>query len=252
MSGLKIETGGVGLSIDVFLYSDMYRDIEVYVKHPTFYNTCFTQRVVRFKGAKQIKLLLPFTPKNGVFIVARDYKSKEPVKIVKHKLSHLDTKIRALPKGNKYLNEFIQHAFNFCLRASFLPTGYYNSKNIRIHYVDKLTQKNKDGITVDTNSPARVNSATKIIEGSKDFFAPRTVSGRFAIICHEFAHVYMNNVASSEIEADRNAAMIYLGLGFPRADLINVWADTYKMFDTKQNRNRLNRYMQYVRDFDGM
>ena len=248
---LRIKTYGLPVAVDVWLHSENFQEVEIYAKHPTYINTCYTQRVVKFKGNHHVKLLLPVSHEKGVIVVARNNKTKKStVKISRYQLSHLETKISVLPKDNKYLFEFINHAIDFCSRASFLPTGNYNSKNIRITYVDSLKVKNDEGKMVQSTSPARVNSHTKIIEVSKAFFKNRTIAGRFAVVCHEFAHVYMNNVTSSEFEADKNAAMIYLGLGFPRADLITVWADIYSAFDTKQNRQRMERYMSYVKSYD--
>lgn len=247
-----IKTYGIPVAINLNVHSDSLQEVEVFAKHPSFHNTCFTQRILQFKGDKFVKILLPVSPKEGVTIVARNYHTKKEggISVKNCELAHLDTKIHALPKNNKYLWEFINHGIDFCLRASFLPQGYYNSKNIKIYYTNFLKNKDENGNIINTSSPARVNSDTKIIEMSRNFFKYRTVAERFAVLCHEFAHVYMNNVASSEIEADRNAAMIYLGLGFSRVDLINIWADIYKAYDSKENRKRIDNYMMYIKQYD--
>ena len=87
---------------------------------------------------------------------------------------------------------------------------------------------------------------------AQTYFKELTVSERFAILCHEFAHVFLNVNPTDEFEADKHAAMIYLGLGFPRVDLISAWYKVYKNANNKMNNQRHDKFMQYVKNFDNI
>jgi hypothetical protein len=48
---------------------------------------------------------------------------------------------------------------------------------------------------------------------------------RFAILCHEFSHFYVNDNMDDESEADINGLLIYLGLGYPRIEGYQAFLD---------------------------
>ena len=63
---LRIKTYGLPVAVDVWLHSENFQEVEIYAKHPTYINTCYTQRVVKFKGNHHVKLLLPVSHEKGV------------------------------------------------------------------------------------------------------------------------------------------------------------------------------------------
>ena len=95
MGRVKIFTNKMPMAINVVVRSDEFRDLQIYVKHPTYVNTALTNRILpRFRGEKKIKLLLPITPEN-IEIVVRDAHSKDefqPKIISYEKKNELDLK----------------------------------------------------------------------------------------------------------------------------------------------------------------
>ena len=75
---------------------------------------------------------------------------------------------------------------------------------------------------------------------------------RMAILLHEFAHYYLNDIMEDEIEADRHSLNIYMALGYPRIDAYNVYLDVFANAPTELNKDRYaelnklfsNNYMQ--------
>ena len=63
---------------------------------------------------------------------------------------------------------------------------------------------------------------------------------RIAILLHEFAHFYLNEVMEDEVEADRNSLILYMGMGYPRIDAYNVYLDVFEETPTEQNLERYN------------
>jgi len=252
---VDIPINNVPCTLNVVVGSYQYRDCQIYVKDVNMANTAYSNRVIRFKGIKKFKLPLPIAPKT-VTLVARDEKTKDEttVKILKVDKSHLETKIIAFNKNNPLVKEFVLHARDFCIRATYLGLGKYNSKqgNIKFVYVDKLYFEDENGVKRESKSPARINGNTGIIEIAKFYFKDFTIAGRFAILCHEYAHFYENNKIKDEMEADYNSAMIYLGLGFPRVDLLSTWCKVYNQADTPENRARYEKFVNYVENFDKM
>jgi hypothetical protein len=100
------------------------------------------------------------------------------------------------------------------------------------------------------NTPARINKHTGIIQVSKKKFLKYTIPMRMAILLHEFSHYYLNTNIKNETEADLNALIIYLGLGYPRIDAYNVFTTVFAVSDNVANRDRLNIIDDFIRKFD--
>lgn len=115
----------------------------------------------------------------------------------------------------------------------------------RIHYKDVI--RDDDGRELST--PARINSRTGIIEISRKHYMGYTVPGRKAINWHEFAHLWMNKNQSDEIEADKNAITIYLGMGNPTIEAYNVFLKVFKNTASNLNRKRYDELNSFIRNF---
>jgi hypothetical protein len=81
-----------------------------------------------------------------------------------------------------------------------------------------------------------------------------------AILLHEFSHFYLNAEINDETEADKNALMIYLGLGYPRIEACEAFLDTFIKSSqgptplTEEqlavNSRRYNIIHKYIQDFE--
>ena len=173
--------------------------------------------------------------------------------------------------------EFVLLAQRFSEDASILSTGHmtmggwmpyscYGSEatgRVKIHYYDCLydTQKyitdprtgqmalNKNfGRMVTT--PMRTDAETGVIEVSKRFITNYTVPMIMAILCHEFCHYFVNTKAEDEIEADRNALIIFLSLGYSKIAAYKAFIEVFKNADSKLNRERNRQIKEFIDNFD--
>lgn len=240
-----VELHKIPCTLDVTLATNEFVNVELYAKSLDFENTAYSLRWHRFKGVKTFKVMLPIAPEK-VEIVAREKgtRNDRKIQIKSIEKKHLPTKYRYLQGKSPYLKEFLEHAKNFCERASYLPAGQYNSTNgnIKIKYCDKLMINDN----LESTTPCRVDANTKEIEVNKKYFKNYSVAGRMALLLHEFSHVYVNKTKNDEFEADKNSAQIYLGLGFPRVDLLNAWIMCYGGADNDFNHKRLEKFFEYV------
>lgn len=243
-----VKLNNVPQSLDVTLATNDFVNVELYAKSTQYKNTAYSIRWNRFKGIKTFRIMLPI-PVEEVEIVAREKGTgnEKCVSIRKIERKHLETHYRYLWNKSPYLKEFLRHIYDFCQRATILPSGQYNSNsgNIRIKYCDTLYNE-IGGRDYESTTPCRIDANTKEIEVSKKKFERYSVSGRIALLLHEFSHCYINRNKCDEFEADKNSAQIYLGLGFPRVDLLNTWIMCYQTADNEGNRKRLEKFFRYV------
>ncbi len=121
----------------------------------------------------------------------------------------------------------------------------------RIHYKDVI----RDDAGKELKTPARINSRTGEIEIAKKYYRGYTVPGRKAINWHEFSHVFKNANPSDEMEADKNAIMIYLALGNPVVEAYNVFLKVFAGTRDKNgqplniNRARYDELNKFIRSF---
>lgn len=150
---------------------------------------------------------------------------------------------------NKTVSSFAKFSDDFAENAGILAAQ--NSVHLsddgrfRIDYKDII--RDDDGTKLTT--PARINSRTKIIEISKKHYVNFTVPGRKAINWHEFSHMFINKDKSNEFEADKNAVMIYLGMGNPVIEAYNVFLNVFQNTPTALNAARYNELNSFIRSF---
>lgn len=143
----------------------------------------------------------------------------------------------------KFSDEFAENAGILSAQNSIYvsPDGKF-----RIDYKEVLRDSNGNSIT----SPARINTRTRIIELSRKYYKNYTVPGRKAVNWHEFAHMYLNFNSASEFEADRNAITIYLGLGNPKVEALNVFLKLFKNRPTDGNVDRHDKMYIFIKNFE--
>ena len=70
---------------------------------------------------------------------------------------------------------------------------------------------------------------------------------RMSILLHEYAHFYLNKSPHSEIEADENALRLYLGLEYPKIDIMNVFINVFKRSPSENNKKRFQLLEKYIK-----
>lgn len=212
-------------------------------------NTKYTDRFKTIQGRESFIVKMPISPEVCKITMLNEHGSDYGFSLINRKAEALSTKMSVFDFGNPGIAKFIIFAQQFAQRAGYMSPGqYYNSTGeYMISFLDQIKSHDTGKVL---NTPARISSSSGLVEVSKDKFDEFTVPGRFATLLHEFSHVFANRDVSSETEADKHAATIYLALGFPTIDLLNVFADIFYKADTPLNRERLNRLIKYAMEFE--
>lgn len=198
---------------------------------------------VRMPVSPQTALVYVYNEDNGNLPVGMD-NTLEVQSITKEQL---DKKLDVIDFSNPLVRSFVTFATRFTYNAGTLPSGDYVSddKRFMIKYPAIIQD---DGI--EQSTPARIDIDTGIIEVSKRHFLDYTVPNRMAILLHEFSHVYLNDNIDDEVEADLNGLLIYLGLGYPRIEAFEVFAQTFLGTPTEQNKMRYDRIKEFIDNFE--
>jgi hypothetical protein len=73
---------------------------------------------------------------------------------------------------------------------------------------------------------------------------------RFAILCHEFSHFYVNEDMKDESEADINGLLIYLGLGYPRIEACEAFLEVFEHYPSQENKVRYDKIKNFIDNFE--
>ena len=248
----KYKTLNYPLQIRLLLRTDKRRKIGLVARDSEHEKTVYTERWNTIDGKQELFILLPQSPKEiqiEIFNISKD-KNSQGIKVLEMQPMSLNYNLNVVGIDNKGTISFLALAQEFAERASYLSPGFYVSEDGKfvINYLDTILSST--GIELST--PARINITTGQIQVSKKIIKNYTVPGVMAILLHEYSHVYLNAKASDEVEADLNAARIYLGLGYPRIELMNAWANVFYKADTPGNRDRWNKVKNFILKFDGI
>jgi hypothetical protein len=150
---------------------------------------------------------------------------------------------------NKSVKHFVDFAQRFCFNAPYLATGKsYQSDNggFMIEYLPTIIDAKGKELT----TPARISRISGRIQVSKKQFDQYTVPMRFAILCHEFSHFYVNEDMADESEADMNGLLIYLGLGYPRIEAFEAFLEVFEHYPSQENKRRYDKIKNFINNFE--
>lgn len=240
------------------IHTDTPQKIQVVVKDLNKPNTYYTNRYKTIKGDETLYVRMPVTPDAIVLSVFN--KDKGNLKAGQDNSFKINTpngkpKIEALPKSfsfdsidNSLIKSYLKFVTQFCQQAGVLTAGTYMSddKKFVIKYLDVIKDKNGNIL----RTPARISKITGIIEVSKEKFINYTVPMRIVILLHEFSHFYLNANMADEMEADLNALLMYLGLGFPRIEAHEAFSKVFINSPSTLNKNRYDVLAKFIDNFD--
>lgn len=198
---------------------------------------------------------MPITSKSIIVSVYDDKignlpKEKEKnIKIVAIDKIPLEKRIDVVDITNPSVATFVDFAQKFCFNAPYLQENKsYSSDNGKMHIEYLAVIKNSRGQELTT--PARVSHTTGRIQVAKKYFDKYTVPMRFAVLCHEFSHYYVNDDMQNESEADLNGLLIYLGLGYPRIEAYQAFLEVFKDAPSEQNKMRYDTIDRFIKNFE--
>lgn len=241
------------LTLVIKVYTNSAVNIKIKVVDADQPNTTFTDRDKIVDGESIFFVRMPVSPKNALVYVYNEAndnltngqdKSFEVDSISKEML---EKKLDVIDFSNPLIRSFVNFATRFCYNAGSISSGTYVSedKKFVIKYLPIIEDNGQEQTT-----PARIELNTGVIEVSKKQFVEFTVPNRMAILLHEFSHVYLNDNADDEVEADLNGLLIYLGLGYPRIEAFEVFASTFMNAPTDQNKVRFDKIKNFIDNFE--
>ncbi len=220
-------------------------------------NSYYTNRWAHIKGKGVFYVRMPQSPAKGIIEIynAKNGNLKKgqdkSFRVTSLQVGKVKTKLNPLRSGNKQLNNFVRFAQEFSERAPIISAGnsVYQSDDgqFRIDYLDVI-RSSKDGKPMAT--PARISQNRGIIEVSKKYFMKYTIPMRMAILLHEYSHFYLNQKMEDEIEADLNAMLVYLSLGYPRIEAHEAFLEVFKGSPSNQNVVRYQTLKNFITSYD--
>ena len=221
-------------TIELSLFSNKNSEFHLTVEDANDDNIVFTNRTGKVSGSKKYYVRLPIAPEEALIEVSSPNNN---VEIDDIRTLDLPTNFDSKYFSNPEVISFVNFAEEFAYNASTLKAGKtkYHSDD------DMFTIIYLDAIVVDGEvdpTPARISQNSGIIEVSKKDFLEYTIPMRMAILLHEFAHFYLNEIMEDEIEADKHSLNIYMSLGYPRIDAYNVYLDVFANAPTELNKDR--------------
>lgn len=211
-----------------------------------------TEIIIRMPQSPEAGMVEIYNPKNGNLPTNQDL----TFRVTDLKIDYLKQSVNVFDSYNNGLKSFIKFAQQFSDRCSIisatLPNGgasvyYSDDGKFRIDFVDVIRdRKSKQPLS----TPSRISQLDGVIEVSRKHFLNYTVPMRMAILLHEYAHFYMNRDPRSEVQADKNALLVYLGMGYPRIEAYQAWLDVFIGSPTDQNRERYDLIKKYIDDFE--
>jgi len=246
-------------------YEEMCLCVKIAVKTPTNirikiydenkHKIIFTNRTKQVQSSEMFYIRMPITSDSVILSVYDDRvgnlpKDKENnISIVSCDKQPLEKRMDVVDISNKSISEFVDFAQRFCFNSSYLSVNKsYQSDNgeFIIEYLDVITNHNGNKLT----TPARISKSTGRIQVSKKSFDEYTIPMRFAILCHEFSHFYVNDDMDNESEADINGLLIYLGLGYPRIEGYEAFYKVFMDAPSEANGKRFQRIDNFIRNFE--
>ncbi len=240
------------LCLNVTVRTTSPEKIRLVVKDSEKKHTVFTNRWKTVNGDATFFVRMPVSGKiatievyNEKLGMALGDKTYEVVNIER---TPLEKKMDVVDFRNPMIKSFVGFATRFCFNAGDLPAANYKSDdgNFLIEYLPQIVGDNGKPLT----TPARINQNTGHIQVSKAKFVAMTVPMRMAILLHEFSHYYVNDNMRNETEADLNALLIYLGLGYPRIEAHEAFLSTFVNAPSEQNKQRYDKINKFIADFE--
>ena len=226
---------GKPCSLALTINSEKPTDFSLLVGDAEKEDVVFTDRTGKLNGSKTYYVRMPISP--DIAIIEIEGKQSD-VYIEDIQVMELPTDFSSPLFKRKDVQSFIEFAEEFSYDAGILEPNrnYYSDDEVyEIKYLRSISENGKS-----LETPARISQKTGLIEVDRQYFLSYTIPMRIAILLHEFAHFYLNEVMEDEVEADRNSLILYMGMGYPRIDAYNVYLDVFEETPTEQNLERYN------------
>jgi hypothetical protein len=197
-------------------------------------NTYYFAREKKVMGEELLEFPMPMTP-NVLTIEIEKLQNTYGgnFSIVEVKAVELASSLAVFPTGTY---DFAQFAMRFSLKAGYLKSDFYVSKDEN----HVIWYKNN----IDTSgTPAKINRRTGVVKVAVDRFRKYTIPMRVFILLHEYYH--WRFATTDEVKADMSALRTYLQLQFPKSEA--NYAMTRIFPDTPFSRMRAQKMDEYIK-----
>lgn len=210
----------------------------------------FTDRYKTIDGSLELSVRMPLSPKVALVEVYAKDGSSDGFFLESVEKLPLERKMDKNDIASVAIRSFVDFAERLSYNLDSMEPGHYRSDDgeFIIKVSNQITNKNGEVI----NTPARINRYIGVIEISKSALLPMTIPMRFAILCHEFSHYFLNEKIDDEMEADLNGLLIFLALGYPRIEAMQAFTETFQGSPTQLNGERTKMIEQFIIDFEKM
>jgi hypothetical protein len=215
----------------------------------------FTNRYKTVNSDYTFYVRMPITSKSIIVSIYDDKLGNKPqeqeknIKVVSVDKTSLQKRIDVVDINDPTIAYFVDFAQRFCFNAPYLESNKsYQSDNgnFIIEYLPTIIDSKGKELT----TPARISRMTGRIQVSKKQFDQYTIPMRFAILCHEFSHFYINEDMRDETEADINGLLIYLGLGYPRIEAFEAFLEVFERYPSQENKKRYDKIKNFIDNFE--
>lgn len=220
-------------------------------------NADYINRWCIVNGSEDFYLRLPQVPREGYIMVYNErngdlpkgkdktFKVIEPVQVpLERKFDAFNWKDDVIKNFTKFAQEFSEAAGSISANDSIYLS---DNGDFIIEYLDHIRDRETGAIL---NTPARISQNEGRIQISRDKFKDYTIPMRMIILLHEFSHFYVNKNMEDETEADLNALLIYLGLGYPRYEAFQAFKTVFYNAPSPGNKKRLDIIVDFINDFE--
>lgn len=252
----RIYLGGESQTLKIGVNTATRQNIHIRVSDADQVNTVLTDRYNNVLGNQYFFVRMPKAPVNALVEIFNEktgpQSSNDQFTMIKEGIWRmpLERKTAVIDVDNPDVATFMEYGQRFCYHAGHLKPGDYISGNKRIQLIYSHVIVDEYGREM--NTPAQTGEITGEIEISQKKFQGYTVPMRFVILCHEFAHYYLNKDMYNEMEADLQGLNIYLGLGYPRYEAYEAFFNVFMGMDTSLNVQRLKKIEWYINNFENI
>lgn len=239
-------------------------------------NTCYSEQIAIIDGADTIYVRLPFTPEQAFFDIYNERIGNtyvDPSFTYSIEILPLIKNIDFLAQDDEQTRRFMKFAQWFSQYAGILSARFGNQdhsvycsldKKVEIYYTDEIIDDQEFYIwngakyrnpNYGMPSPTSMRvmqpgkDAPIIMELAQKFVLNYSYPQRMVLLAHEYSHLCKNKNPDDEKEADMNALLLCLSMGFGRQELGNAFLKVFARNQTDENDERILYILSLIKQF---
>lgn len=275
---VKLNTNEEAVTYKIVVNTQRPQKIVIRVKDAFIPNTYYENRWATVYGQDVFYVKMPTSPRIAfleIFNSANGHKNNDQSFKFSVERSKFKSNQFCSATNNYKVQMFIGFIQEFAMKSKILSTKKPNSDfstytsndgKFIIHYYDVMKDERrrviKNGQEIPNPNYGRVVTTPMRTNGekgspeygeidiSKVYTRDYTVPEIVAVGLHEYCHVNVNRNPADETEADLNALLIFLSLGYSKIAAYKAFINVFKRADSPQNRDRDLKIKNFIENFD--